>query len=117
MQGPARNIREEYTANTIGPIRLFDELLRLKTGKTREYRRARELAWDWLMTYPVRNHVWTQYFEDVLIYPDYRTNLNQYSPLETARYLLQHPELDPAGANFGEGHPGLGRRRSLRQTR
>jgi hypothetical protein len=45
----------------------------------------------------MRNHVWTQYFEDVLIYPDYRTNLNQYSPLETARYLLQHPELDPAG--------------------
>jgi hypothetical protein len=47
------------------------------------------------MTYPVQNQVWTQYFEDVLIYPDYRTNRNQYSPLETARYLLQHPELDP----------------------
>jgi hypothetical protein len=91
-----RNVREEYTANTIGPIRLFDELLRLRAGKSREYRRARGLAWNWLMTYPVRNHVWTQYFEDVLIYPDYRTNLNQYSALETARYLLEHPELDPA---------------------
>ena len=90
-------IREEYTANTIGPIRLFDELLRMKAGSTGEYRRARKLAWNWLMTYPVRNHVWAQYFEDVLIYPDYRTNLNQHSPLETARYLLQHPELDPAG--------------------
>jgi hypothetical protein len=90
-------IREEYTANTIGPIRLFDELLRLESGNTREYRRARGLAWNWLMAYPVQNHVWTQYFEDVLIYPDYRTNLNQYSPLETARYLLRHPELDPAG--------------------
>jgi len=90
-------IREEYTANTIGPIRLLDELLRLKLGNPSAYRRARSLAWNWLMTYPVRNHVWTQYFEDVLTYPDYRTNLNQYSPLETARYLLQHPELDPAG--------------------
>ena len=90
-------IREEYTANTIGPIRLFDELLRIKAGNPADYRRVRALAWNWLMTYPVRNHVWTQYFEDVLIYPDYRTNLNQYSPLETARYLLQHPELDPAG--------------------
>lgn len=90
-------IREEYTANTIGPIRLFDELLRIKAGNAGAYRRARKLAWNWLMTYPVRNHVWTQYFEDVEIYPDYRTNLNQYSPLETARYLLQHPELDPAG--------------------
>jgi hypothetical protein len=90
-------IREEYSANTIGPIRLLDELLRLKLGDTQAYRRTRGLAWNWLMTYPMRNHVWTQYFEDVLIYPDYRTNLNQYSPLETARYLLQHPELDPAG--------------------
>ncbi len=90
-------IREEYTANTIGPIRLLDELLRLKLGRTKDYRRARELAWKWLITWPVRNHVWTQYFEDVLIYPDFRFNLNQYSALETARYLLEHPELDAAG--------------------
>lgn len=91
-----KRIREEYTANTIGPIRLLDELLRIKSGNTAAYRRARSLAWNWLMAYPVRNYVWTQYFEDVLIYPDYRTNLNHYSALETARYLLQHPELDPA---------------------
>jgi hypothetical protein len=88
-------IREEYTANTIGPIRLLDELLRLKRGRLKSYARARDMAWRWLMTYPVQNQVWTQYFEDVLIYPDYRTNRNQYSALETARYLLQHPEKDP----------------------
>lgn len=92
-----RRVREAYTANTIGPIRLFDELIRLKLGDLRAYRRARNLAWKWLMTYPAQNQVWTQYFEDVLIYDDYRTNRNQYSPLETARYLLQHPELDPQG--------------------
>lgn len=88
-------IREEYTANTIGPIRLFDELLRLKQGRQKSYARARNVAWRWLMTYPVQSQVWTQYFEDVQIYPDYRTNRNQYSALETARYLLQHPEMDP----------------------
>jgi len=89
------HIREEYTANALGPIRLFDELLRLKEGKRKAYARARDLAWRWLMKYPVQNQVWTQYFEDVLIYADYRTNRNQYSALETARYLLQHPETDP----------------------
>lgn len=47
-------IREEYTANTIGPIRLFDELLRLKQGDQKSYARARDLAWRWLMTYPSR---------------------------------------------------------------
>jgi hypothetical protein len=93
--GTGTRIREEYTANTIGPIRLFDELLRLKHGRQKSYRRARDMAWRWLMAYPVQNQVWTQYFEDVLIYPDYRTNRNQYSALETARYLLQHPEKDP----------------------
>jgi hypothetical protein len=88
-------VREQYTANAIGPIRLFDQLLRLKQGDQNAYARARDMAWRWLMTYPVQNRVWTQYFEDVLIYPDYRVNRNQYSALETARYLLQHPEMDP----------------------
>ena len=92
-----KQVREEYTANTIGPIRLFDELLRLRLGDRPSYRRTRDAAWKWLMAYPAKNRVWTQYFEDVLIYPDYRTNRNQYSPLETARYLLEHPERDPAG--------------------
>jgi len=88
-------IREEYTADTIGPIRLFDELLRLKLGDQKTYSHARNMAWNWLMKYPMQNQVWAQYFEDVLIYPDYRINRNQYSALETARYLLQHPEMDP----------------------
>jgi hypothetical protein len=88
-------VREQYTANAIGPIRLFDQLLRLKQGDQSAYARARDMAWRWLRTYPVQNQVWTQYFEDVLIYPDYRVNRNQYSALETARYLLQHPEMDP----------------------
>lgn len=92
-----RNIREEYCANVLGPVRLFDELIRLNLGATDNYRKARALAWTWLLNYPVKNRVWSQYFEDVLIYPDYRTNVNQYVPLETARYLLMHPELDPQG--------------------
>ena len=95
-------IREDYTANTIGPIRLLDELLRLKLGRQKSYARTRDLAWHWLMTYPVQNQVWTQYFEDVLIYADYRTNRNQYSALETARYLLQHPEKDPGALLHAE---------------
>ena len=55
-------IREEYTANTIGPIRLFDELIRLRQGDQKSYVRARSMAWRWLMKYPVENQVWTQVF-------------------------------------------------------
>ena len=88
-------MREEYTSNTVGPIRLLDEMIRLNRGNVSDYKRARRMAFEWLMTYPVQNNIWTQYFEDIYIYPDYRTNLNQYCPLETARYLMQHPECDP----------------------
>jgi hypothetical protein len=86
--------REEYSSNVIGPIRLFDELVRLNLGDLPAYRKARQAAWDWLMKYPMQNNLWATYFEDVSIF-DKPENFNQYSPMETARYLLQHPEFDP----------------------
>ncbi|MBN1417960.1 MAG: hypothetical protein JXP34_04245 [Planctomycetes bacterium] len=98
-----RIAREEYTAHTIGPIKLFDEMIRMEEGDVDAYRAARKTAWDWLMRYPVRNNVWTQYFEDIYIYPDYRTNINQYCPLETARYLLENPGRDPEWRRHAEG--------------
>lgn len=85
---------EDYSSNVIGPIRLLDELIRLRLGDVASYRRARRMAWDWLMAYPMKDNVWEAYFEDVPINKDH-TNFNQYSALETARYLMQHPEFDP----------------------
>ena len=98
-----RIAREEYTANTIGPIKLLDEMIRIGQGDLDAYRAARKTAWSWLMRYPVQNNVWTQYFEDIYIYPDYRTNINQYCPLETARYLLENPGCDPEGRRHAQG--------------
>lgn len=90
-------IKEAYTSNAIGPIRLLDEMIQTGRGDTESFRKTRQIAWDWLMRYPVQNNNWTQYFEDIYIYPDYRTNLNHYCPLETARYLLENPQADPQG--------------------
>lgn len=87
-------IKEQYTANTIGPISLLDELIRLGIGNTASYQSARTTAWTWLMQYPMQNNDWTQYFEDVAINSQYDSNLNQYDAMMTARYLLQHPEMD-----------------------
>ena len=87
-------VKEQYTSNTVGPIKLLDEMIRLKIGKTDTYKKTRKIAWDWLMKYPIEDNIWTQYFEDIYIYPDYRYNINQYCPMETARYLLEHPECD-----------------------
>jgi len=87
-------VREEYSANVVGPIRLLDELVRLNLGDVPAYRRARQLAWTWLMAYPMKNHLWHGYFEDIPVL-EKLTNFNQYSPMETARYILQHVEYDP----------------------
>jgi hypothetical protein len=87
--------KEEYSAHVIAPIELFDELIRLGIGNTASYQSARTTTWNWMMAYPMQNNVWTQYFEDVAIQSDYSSNLNQMNAMMTARYLLNHPEMDP----------------------
>jgi hypothetical protein len=82
-----------YSANVVEPIMLFDELMRIGQGDIEHYKIVRAGAWQWLEDYPLKNNVWSGYFEDV----DPNTNnLNQVIPLELARYLLLHPEKDAA---------------------
>src|SRR2546427_2871851 len=95
-------LREEYSAQVIAAIKLFDELGRLGLDGAGDYSRTRKIAWNWLMKYPMRNNIWSAYFEDIPFDTDL-LNWNQYSPLETGRYLLQHPEADPAWRRHSEG--------------
>lgn len=80
-----------YSADVIEPIALFDELARLNLGDAPAYRRVRGGAWAWLERFPMKNNVWVGYFEDVT--PS-MANMNNVIPLETARYLILHPETD-----------------------
>jgi hypothetical protein len=92
----------EYTSIVVEPVKLFDELIRLQDrivlNKERKgaYRKARDIAWRWLYSKsgPMKTFIWNGYFEDIPNDPD-RSNRVQITPLETARYLIQHPELDP----------------------
>jgi len=88
-------VREEYCANVAPALRLFDEMLRLGLGERTDFERARKLAYDWVLAYPVKNDVWANYFEDIPVNPK-PTNLNQYDALETARYLLETAPFDAA---------------------
>jgi hypothetical protein len=88
--------REEYSANVVGAIMLFDELLRLGLGDAEAYVTARRTAFEWLMRVPMKNDAWSGYFEDIDIQTDPAANPNQYSALRTARWLLLHPEADAA---------------------
>ena len=42
----------------------------------------------------LQNNIWKGYFEDIRLDPD-NGNRDQLSALETARYLIMHPESDP----------------------
>ncbi len=84
----------------VGPVRLFDELIEVGQGDVEAYRRARDLAWSWLVEHQLNRsspawHRWSGFYEDV---PYNLRSRNQASPTMTAHYLLTHPapeSVDP----------------------
>jgi hypothetical protein len=82
-------ILDAYTANMVAPVILFDALIEMKVG---EYAATRDKLWRWVLEYPVKNNRWSGYYEDVKHNPE---NVNQQLPLETARYMMRHPDRAP----------------------
>lgn len=96
-------VKEQYSSHISSPIELFDELIALNAGNVSGYTSARTTAWNWMMTYPMQNNAWAQYFEDVGFKSTYNDNLNQLNAMMVARYLLQHPEKDPSWESHVRG--------------
>ncbi|RJP67697.1 MAG: hypothetical protein C4539_09960 [Ignavibacteriales bacterium] len=105
------HIKDDYCSNVVAPVKLFDELIRLYVSLEKNsdecyrlfpdpkkidlYKKAAESAWNWLFSKngPMKTFVWNGYFEDVPVDTN-RINRVQITPLETARYILSHPEKD-----------------------
>lgn len=90
---------EEYGGDVAGSLRLFDELIRLGAGDTPALRHARDQALKWLVDYPLNDrgrawNKWSGFFEDI---PRITDDVNQYTPMMTAYYILTRP--DPAAAD------------------
>ena len=88
--------REEFGGNIVGPLRLFDEMIRLKEGDTVAFQKARRTAVGWMLEHPLNRespawNKWTGYFEDV---SQNQENVNQMLPTMIAWYVLSSP--DPA---------------------
>lgn len=91
---------EQYGGAVTSSLRLFDELIRIKKGNVAAYQRARDMAWKWVLDYPLNKaskawDKWSSYFEDV---PKNTKNLNQQVPDYTAYYILSRPNpeaIDP----------------------
>jgi len=81
-----------YTAHMVAPVIFFDEIIRLGETDNGRYEAVRDLLWQWVLAYPVRNNEWSCYYEDI---PGHRVNKNQQIPMETARFMLRRPEMDP----------------------
>ncbi len=82
------DVVEEYSAHMIAAVRLFDDLIAYgMTG----FQSARDQVWNWICEFPLKNHIWKGYFEDIRLDPE-NGNRDQLSALETARYFLEHKE-------------------------
>jgi hypothetical protein len=90
---------EEFGGMIVAPVRLFDELLGLGAGNTEVFRKARDIAWSWILTNPLDTSSpawdrWTGYYEDV---PKDTENVNDMTSMMTAYYILSHD--DPSTAD------------------
>lgn len=94
---------EEYGGMIVAPVRLFSELIRLNHGQVEKYTKARQLAWDWILRYPMHNNRWSGYFEDVV---KDTANVNQACPTMTAYYILSsaNPEAVDSHWTGDVGH-------------
>ena len=82
-------VTDTYGAFMVAPAQFFDDLVSL--GLT-EYAAPRDRCWGWVLKYPVKNGRWAGYYEDVRKDHD---NCNQQAPMESARFMLNRPELTP----------------------
>ncbi len=93
---------EDYGSNVLPCIKLFDEIIRISSrieidqNLFEAFNAARATAWKWLFSIegPMKTYVWKGYFEDTPIDPENKNRV-QITPLELARYLIEHPEYDP----------------------
>jgi len=95
-------VLDDYNAGVISAVKLFAEIRPFVPQQQADnYLSLRDHMMRWILQFPITNHYWSGYYEDVV---SQEQNLNQHTPMETARYLLQHPELDP---DFAEHVPAL----------
>ena len=92
--------RAEFGGVVAGPVRLLDELIAVGAGRTALYRRARDLAWSWVLNHQLNSsspawNRWSGFYEDV---PYYAGSRNQMAPTLTALYILDREspqDVDP----------------------
>lgn len=81
-----------YTSNWTPTLRLFRALETLHQGRLELYRKAGQLAIQWIKTYPLITDQWGPFFEDIRTADYSDTEINADT---MAAYILEHPDWDP----------------------
>jgi hypothetical protein len=92
---------EQYGGMIVAPVRLFDELMRIGEGDAASYKKARDMAWKWILDNPLNKmseayDKWSGYYEDI---PKDLVNVNDMTSMMTAYYILSQDDpskVDPA---------------------
>ena len=87
-------VLDPYSSDMIFVVKFLDELIAMKDA-TFDLDYLETIRGDiikWIFNYPIKSNIWSGYFEDME--PDIN-NCNQVNPMETARYILRNPNVDP----------------------
>jgi hypothetical protein len=100
--------KEEYGGLVVASVRLFDELDKIGEGNTAAYKRARDMAWDWVLQNPLNKDSaaydnWNGYYEDV---EKDAVNQNDMDSIVTAYYILSQDDPSTVDKSWREdvGH-------------
>ena len=91
---PTGGLGELYTAHVIWNIQLLDAVLAipgaLSAADVADTKRARSVAWEWLVEFPLRNNNWCGYCEDLTIagldWCDAATGCGNYNGSHSCQY-------------------------------
>jgi hypothetical protein len=82
--------KSSYTTNYTGALNLFAELTAMNKGNTGEYKKAFDIAFQWMAAFPAKTNKWGPFFEDVPRWSDTQINAITY-----ALFLMEHNDLSP----------------------
>ncbi len=100
--------KEEYGGLVAASVRFFDELIKIGEGDTAGYKKARDMAWAWVLDNPLDKNSdaydnWNGYYEDV---EKDTVNQNDMNSIVTAYYILSQDDPSTVDKSWREdvGH-------------
>eukprot|EP00038_Savillea_parva_P001012 m.100751 g.100751 ORF g.100751 m.100751 type:complete len:763 (+) comp10359_c0_seq3:79-2367(+) len=114
QSGRTRGGGEDYSAHVIWNVQLLDAVLAIPNALTPDdadaVRRARSVAWEWMVAFPLANNNWCGYCEDLtltgLAWIDDQCDYDSINYRLTSRYLMGVPAaggIMPPNGGAGNG--------------